>query len=189
MKVKRIVAFAVATLAVMALASGCGSKKFDSPLNGKWSYLYNEKTPDFVVRDNGTVTLDKKKYTDCEVSDGFISFKDSNGVSQSIRYKFDKEDKIFLYKEAVYKYAGEGTPDGLIGYWVGAENPNISYEFTMDGTFREDTYIPGYYTVNEEDGTIFCVYNDHYEDTTVYYRMDGNLLYVEYPWPMVRYSK
>lgn len=191
MRAKRITALSLAVLTIISLVAGCGAKKLDSPLNGKWTYLYNKEDPvaDFVVNDDASVKLDKKKYKDCSVDDERIYLKDSKGLSEGIRYKFDGEDKIFLYKQAVYKYQGEGTPNGLIGNWVGVDNPNIFYEFTEEGTFMEEPYTPGYYVADEEAGTIFCVYNDHYEDTIVYYTIKDNLLYIEYPWPMVRYSK
>ena len=97
-------------------------------------------------------------------------------------------DQMLLYETAVYQYQGEGAPDGVIGNWkqVGG---NLAFEFTENGTFREDYYSPGRYYVDEENGIIKLVYNDMYEDTYIFYSVDGDILSVDYPWPVVKTEK
>ena len=85
---------------------------------------------------------------------------------------------------STYEYKDEGTPDGIIGNWYNAEK-KWSFEFTSSGTFKEDGYFPGYYTLGEDGTSISLVYNDHFLDSTLYYSIDGNQLTLEYPWPMV----
>lgn len=172
-------------LTVVSLA-GCGTKA-TSKLDGKWSYIYDtEKTALKISGDKAV--FDGKSYA-YSLDDEKIYLKDSKGNTQDLRYKEAGEDGIYLYKESTYEYQGEGSPNGLLGVWLDVSNGNSSFEFTDQGTFKEDSYIPGYYSVDDANGTISFVYNDHYEDTTIYYSLDGNKLIVEYPWPMVRTSK
>ena len=105
-----------------------------------------------------------------------------------MRFVPDGENQKLLYETFVYEYTGEGEPSGVLGTWQEV-NGNLSFEFTDKGTFREDYYSPGYYSVDEENGVIKLVYNDHYADTYIYYKLDGRFLTVDYPWPVVPTQK
>lgn len=164
---------------------GCGEPKLSGPINGKWAYIHDTETTALEIKDNGTAVLDGQKY-DCTYDDSVISLTDKNGNTQSLRYLTSGSDGIYLFKTSTYKYDGAGSPDGIIGVWVDTSNGKSSFEFTDNGTFREDSYIPGYYYPDSETGSILLVYNDHYEDTLIYYTIDGDTLTVEYPWPMVK---
>ncbi len=114
----------------------------------------------------------------------FFTLTDEQGNVLKMRYTEDK-DGMLLYETTTYQYAGEGEADGLIGLWEN-ESQHWSYEFTVKGTFLEDGVFPGYYILDEEAGTIKLIYNDHFEDTYVYYSIEDGELTVEYPWPMVK---
>jgi len=172
------------TLIIAFTFSGCGEPKLKGALNGKWYYIYDLENVGLNIKDNGTAVLDSKKY-DCTYDSDRIHLFGSNGT-QDLRYTLEGENQMYLYKIASYKYQGEGTPNGLIGMWIDTDNGHSSFEFTTEGTFREDSYIPGYYTVNESEGTIFFVYNYQYYDTTIYYTLKDDILVVEYPWAMVK---
>lgn len=184
---KRRIAASLCAFAILVVGlAGCGSK-VTSKLDGKWSYIYDtEKTALKISGDKAV--LDGKSY-EYSLDDEKIYLKDSKGYTAGLSYKEAGEDGIYLYKEATYEYQGDGSPDGILGIWVDVSNGNSNFEFTSQGTFKEDSYIPGYYTVDEANGSISFVYNDHYEDTTIYYTTKDNYLIVEYPWPMVRTSK
>ena len=114
------------------------------------------------------------KTTDDLISDEFIYLtKEPNG------------DKLYIYEQTTYKYDGEGEPEGLIGQWSCAEK-KWKFEFTDDGTFMEDGYFPGYYIVDEAEGSFKLIYNDRFEDTVCYYNITGDELLLEYPWCMVK---
>lgn len=181
-KLRIISVFLVVCIVISALA-GC-SRRPEGFLDGRWAYIYDDKTTALKITTNGKAVFDGVHY-DCEYDDEYIYLK-GNDVTQKLRYKKNGDDGIFLYKVTTYKYQSEEPQNGLVGCWVSVDNERVGYEFTADGYFREDFYIPGYYTVNEDEGTIFCVYNDHYEDTTVYYILDGDKLVIEYPWPMIK---
>ena len=66
-----------------------------------------------------------------------------------------------------------------------AFDEKYSYEFTEKGTFYEDQNFPGHYQVDESDHSIKLMYNDQFEDTYLYYSLDGDVLTIEYPWSMV----
>lgn len=162
-----------------SLLFGCGEK---GPLDGKWAYIHDTENAALEISTNKTV-LDGTKYSS-SYDNEFITLKDSNGEEKKLRYEMD-EKGIYLYKPAEYKLSGEA--DGLTGLW---ENPlGWSFEFTDKGTFIEDAQFPGYYTYNEADGSVKLVYNDHFEDTTIYVHIDGDVLNIEYPWRMVRPTK
>lgn len=180
---KKVILLSMAISLVLMIA-GCG-KKLDGPLNGKWSYIHDTESVAFEVKNNGTAILDGKKYS-CTYNNETISLTSKDGESLNLRYLTDGDDKFYLYKISQYEYQGEKTSDGIVGKWVDTENGRSSFEFTENGTFCEDSYIYGYYFQNEESGSVLFVYNDHYEDTLIFYSLDGNVLTVEYPWPMVK---
>lgn len=179
-KVKRIIALALMMSLCFCLI-GCTEKETDE-FYGKWTYNYDEDTVIMQFKSDGTVNYKGTKYSYVE-NNGFLELT-SDKKQLSIRYFFD-EDMLYIYESMTYHYQGEGDANGLIGYWL-ADNGRSNYEFTEEGTFREDSYIPGHYVVNEEDHSILCMYNDQYYDTTIYYTLDGNTLTVDYPWAMIR---
>lgn len=177
-KFKRLIALALMMVMCFSMI-GCGEK---DAFFGKWAYNH----------DTATVIMEFKSGNKVVYKGNTYSYTDNGGVltlttkdeSLNLRYTFD-EDVMYVYEHMTYYYTGEGEANGLIGFWIG-ENGRSSYEFTEQNTFREDSYIPGHYIVNEEEKSIKCMYNDHYADTTIYYELDGNTLKVEYPWPMVK---
>lgn len=169
---------------MILLLAGCGGSAALSPqaqaLQGKWAYIHDEKTPILWLKGSGTAVLHDKKYTyNCD--DEFITLT-SGGETTALRYQWAGDD-FYLYEQTVYTC--EETHDGLVGRWV-SEKDHWSFEFTEQGTFNEDGYFPGHYTVNETEGTFKLMYNDPFEDTTCYYQINGNELLVEYPWHMVK---
>ena len=174
-------------LGIMAVAvllfAGCGAQAELSSqaqeLCGKWAYIHDEATTVLELKNNGKAEFHEEKYSwNCD--DTFLSLT-SGGETLHLRYAWDGED-IYLYEQTTYTC--EGSHDGLIGKWV-SEKDNWSFEFTKNGTFNEDGYFPGHYLVDEAAGTFKLVYNDPFEDTTCYYRMEGDQVLVEYPWHMV----
>lgn len=166
-------------------AIGCGKTKLEGELNGKWYYIHDTEHVGLNIRSNGTALLDGEKYA-CDYDKDKISLTDKSGQTAEYRYSVEGEGQMYLYKPATYKYTGTNPQNGIVGTWVDTQNGKSSFEFTEDGTFREDSYIPGYYLVNEEEGSILLVYNDHYVDTTIYFSIQGDTLFVDYPWPMVK---
>ena len=169
---------------MMLLLAGCGSNGTLSPqaqaLQGKWAYIHDDRTPILWLKENGTAVFHEKKYTyGCD--DETIALT-AGGKTMTLRYQWDGDD-IYLYEQTTYTC--EGTHDGLVGKWV-SEADHWSFEFTDQGTFNEDGYFPGHYSVNEAEGTFKLAYNDPFEDTTCYYWIDGDDLLLEYPWHMVK---
>ena len=149
---------------------------------GSWAYIHDDATSVLQLKANGKAVFHDKNYTyNCD--GGYIELLSSDGTQLRLRYVLDGE-KLYLYEQTTYTYSGSGSPTGVVGMWEDKPD-NWSFEFTQDGTFREDGYFPGRYSVNEADGTIKLMYNDHFEDTTVYYHVNGSELMIEYPWPMV----
>lgn len=192
MKIGKISVLLGMVLIIASTFAGCGSKssgdKLEGPLNGKWSYIHDTETVALEIKDDGTAKLDDVSY-DCTYDESAVVLTDKKGTKTNHRYYTEGEDKLYFYKISTYRYQGEGKPDGLVGVWVDVANGNSSFEFTSEGTFREDSYIPGYYIPNVEKNSIQLVYNDHYEDTIIYYTLKDDCMIVEYPWLMVRYGK
>ncbi|MCQ2496466.1 MAG: hypothetical protein MJ131_07725 [Lachnospiraceae bacterium] len=163
---------------LLMVMTGC---KSDSTAE-LWSYIH---APEETVL---TIDEAKKSFIFENVSysftkdDNFFNLRNASGAESKMRYVMEK-DKMLLYKTTSYTYQGEGTPANICGVWN--NDQNLSFEFNELGEFREDGYFPGYYTINEADSTIKLVYNDHFEDTVIYYSLEGNTLTIEYPWPMV----
>ena len=163
------------------MLSACG-KKVEGAFIGDWAYVHETTKTVLALNDNGKAEYlgDSYKYT---ADDDFL-YLESSKENIKLRYRMDGE-KLYIYQTTEYTYDGEGNPSDIIGNWVCTEK-KWSFEFTEEGTFKEDGYFPGYYTVDEEAGTVKLIYNDHFEDTSFYYVLDGNKLTIEYPWETVR---
>lgn len=184
MRQKRLL---LAICTVLLILAGCGAKlSADAEaIVGSWAYIHEKDVEIAGFRKNGTAKYEGKSYR--FESDGeYISLTDRKGSVQTIRYRIT-DDGMYLYKRTTYTYDGADAPKGLIGHW---SNPNNwSFEFTEQGTFMEDGYFPGLYEADEEAGTVRLVYNDQFEDTVCYFEVDGNTLYMEYPWKVVPTTK
>lgn len=170
----------LSVLLIVFVLCGCGKNANVGPIAGEWAYIHDTQTAAFVVKNDGKAILDKVSYT-AAADDTYITLKDSDGNEEKLKYVLDK-DGMLLYKNTTYTFSGD-TPSGIIGTWT---HDKWSFEFTEEGTFIEDGYFPGYYVVDEADKSIKLIYNDHFEDTTVYYEMNGNELLLQYPWRMVK---
>ena len=178
---KRFVALVLMAMLCFCMV-GCGEK---DAFYGEWAYNH-EPTVTTLTFKSGSVNYKGKNYKYTDDGNGVLALTSSD-ESFNLRYKFD-EDTLYIYEHMTYYYQGEGEPDGLVGYWL-SENGRSDYEFTTEGSFREDGYIPGKYVVSDDGTYIFCVYNDMYADTRVYFTIVGNELRVEYPWAMVKTQK
>lgn len=180
---KRLVA--IFLIAVLMLLAGCGAASVSEQaqaITGKWAYIHDEETVILRLKSDGVASFHDKDYTyDCD--DEYIYLK-AEDDELALRYKVDG-DKLYIYEQTTYKYDGEGEPEGLIGQWSCAEK-KWKFEFTDDGTFMEDGYFPGYYIVDEAEGSFKLIYNDQFEDTVCYYKITGDELMLEYPWCMVK---
>ena len=170
-----------ALMVLMLLSfSGCG--KQTGKLSGKWAYIHDPETAVLTLKDNGKAVYKGKKYT-YTFTDDHITFSSKKDEDLTLRYyKDDKE--FYLYEPCEYTYMDDGMPESIVGNWYDYST-KWSYEFTDNGTFKEDGYFPGFYTVDEEAGSVKLVYNDHFYDTTLYFYIEGDTLHVEYPWSMV----
>ncbi|MCR5031712.1 MAG: hypothetical protein K6A92_02500 [Lachnospiraceae bacterium] len=168
------------------LLTACGKDAEEDLLQkavaGDWAYIHDPQTTILQLGKNGKASYQGKNFT-YTVDDTYLYLK-SDSEQLNLRYEKDGEE-FYLYQPCDYTYEGEGAPDGIVGRWVDKET-RWSYEFTDDGTFREDGYFPGYYTQDADNGQIKLVYNDQFYDTTLYYTLDGDRLHIEYPWSMVK---
>lgn len=173
----------LAVLSVMlCMIAGCGGSK--DPLKGSWAY--NHEPEKEILKIKGSHAEYKGEKYEYSSDDTFIYLK-KDGNEQKLRYVIT-EDGVNLYEPAVYEYQGEGTPNGIIGDW---KCGLWEYIFSEDGRFQED-YFTGMY--KSDENTITLVYDrvygqeDSFDDTLIYYILDNNKLYVEYPWPLVKTS-
>lgn len=183
--------FFVVVLMVL-LMTACGKNNNNTAVSnkaqvicGSWAYKHDKKTAIAVFRKDGTAQYEGKDYS-FECGSQFIKLKDKDGKSIQLRYALHDKG-MYLYSNNIYTFSGEGEPDGLVGEWSCAEK-NWSYSFTKEGTFKEDGYFPGDYTVDDKNSTFKLVYTDKFEDTVCYFHLEKNKLHVEYPWPMVKIS-
>lgn len=179
MSFKKLPAIVCTMLLVFVLSVACSSENSDSSYKGNWSYSYEPKEPALVVKNSGKAKLDGKNFTYTE-KNGILKLENKAGDLAFAKFKNDDKKHIFLYKHTTYTGANN---DGLIGKWTSGK---WSFEFTADGTFLEDGYFPGYYTVDEENSTIALIYNDQFENTIVPYELKDNKLILDYPWEMVK---
>ncbi|MBB2183961.1 hypothetical protein H0486_13860 [Lachnospiraceae bacterium MD1] len=186
-KTKLLLAFFTSVL-ILLLMTACGKNNSDLSkealkIVGSWAYIHDKETAIAVFSKDGTAEYEGKDYS--YVCDSqFIKLKNTDGEMIQLRYLLDDEG-MYLYSNNTYSFSGTGKPDGLIGEWECPEK-NWSYFFTDKGTFMEDGYFTGYYTVDDKNSTFKLVYNDQFEDTVCYYTLDNDKIKIEYPWRMVK---
>lgn len=153
---------------------------------GSWAYIHDTKTEVARFDEDGSAVYEGKVYTfDCD--DTFVTLTDTDGETMKLRYEL-KDDGLNLYSNNTYTYLGDDTPDSIVGQWECSEK-KWTYYFTDKGTFMEDGCFPGYYSVDEENSTFTLQYNDPFDDTLCWFKLDGKNLTIEYPWPMVPTEK
>lgn len=165
---------------MLTVLTGCGK----TPYDGKWAYIHDDKTTALTINGN-KAEVDGIKCS-VKVNGDELELTGKDG-SRYVVGPSDTEGQVVLYKFTTYEYQGDGEPDSIIGIWQSDEK--WSFEFTEDGTFREDGYFPGFYLDNKDEHSVMLVYNDHFTDTTCKYSIEGRNLIVEYPWPMVQAAK
>lgn len=150
-----------------------------------WAYNHEPGVEILRLGNDGKAVYKGKSYQ-YEKDDNYLNFH-AEGDEVRLRYAM-KKDNLVIYEKTVYHYvsgnASEEEP--LVGLWQGGEEDRLSYEFTQKGTYLEDGVFPGHYLVDAQQGTIKLMYNDHFEDTYIYYSFEDGKLVIEYPWPLVR---
>lgn len=185
MKETKPVAIICVLLLIFVWLIGCSAPVDEAAeeLKGSWAYNHDPDTTILSLKSRGKATFHDVNYK--YHTDGSFIILSSKDEEIKLRYKVDGEG-ILIYETTVYEREdGNASADGLIGRWVNKEN-KWSFEFTEEGTFMEDGYFPGYYYINEKGGYAKLIYNDQFEDTVLYYSIEGSTLTVEYPWQMVR---
>ena len=180
---RKIPAILTSLVLSAVLLAACGGDKVS------WAYIHDPETEILSLSDNGKAVYKGSNYTYTK-DDSFITLKGNDGSEISMRYVPDEKDegKMTLYETKPYFFQGEDEPDGVIGVWFD-ENNRSSYEFTENGTFKEDNIFFGHYAVDEDEGTIKLMYDEPMEDTLMYYSLEGGKLIIDYPWPMVTTGK
>ncbi len=178
MKSKQSYVAAFLAIAMFAL-SACGTN------TKSYAYIHDPETEVLSLSDNGKAVYKGSNYKYIQ-DDSFITLKSSDGNEIKLRYVPDEKDdkKMILYEKVSYNYEGEGKPESVIGVWVD-DNGRSSFQFTDKGTFAEDNFFYGHFSVNDKDRTIKLMYAEPMEDTILYYSIEDGKLIIDYPWPMV----
>lgn len=187
-KLKNIINIAILSLSFSVIAIGCSKSDvqqndFEKSLLGKWAYVHDmsETVADF--KEDGTLKFEGKKYT-YTADNQFITLTDDNEVSTNLRYRYD-DDGVYVYIQSTYTRQPDVKGNSIVGVWR-CEDKGWTFEFSPKGTFMEDGALTGYYLVDEEAGLIKLMYGESLQDTVFYFSLDGDKLYVEYPWLMRR---
>lgn len=180
-----IVLMLMLTTACSKKGNNTAKSKDAQEVYGSWAYIHDKNTVVAEFNKDGTAKYDGKDYS-FDYDSKFIRLKSSDGETLQLRYTLD-DDGMYLYKKTTYTYDGEGNADSLVGEWTCKEE-NWTFSFTQKGTFKEDGYFPGHYTVDNKNSTFKLIYNDQFEDTVCYFNLEDNKLDIEYPWRMVRAS-
>ena len=153
------------------------------PLIGQWAFTYAPETIILQVFDDGKAVYREREYI-WESTDDFLILTDAAGNTTSLRYLIKEDQKIIYPQTAYHRGKDVDGQKGLIGIWEGV-NDSSSFVFTPAGYFLEDNSFSGNYMMNETEGTFLLHYGDAFADTICYYSIDsGDILTVEYPWPI-----
>lgn len=150
------------------------------PLIGAWSYDPNGTTIDLLLNVDGTAVYHSMICT-WKDEDSCLTLRALNGQEYIIRYE-QTDDRITVYPLTTYTRKETEDANGLIGSWYVPETPRVSFVFTADGAFSEDTAFSGMYTVDEEAGSFRLDYGGIFEPIVCYYTIEDDLLTVAYPW-------
>ena len=195
MKTAKLLSTFFAVVLILLFMTACDKNKNENEtvisdealrICGSWSYIHDKETAIAVFHEDGSAQYEGK---DCsfECDSKFIKLKNKDDETIQLRYVLDDEE-MYLYSNNTYTFSGEGEPDGLVGEWSCADK-KWSYAFTETGTFMEDDIFSGNYSVDDENSTFKLVYNDQFEDTVCYFRLEEDKLLIEYPWRMVKTRK
>ncbi|MBR4343764.1 MAG: hypothetical protein IKP88_13895 [Lachnospiraceae bacterium] len=194
-KIKRIV-LTLLLITVFTLLYGC-SKDIEGE---SWAYnfektkeilrLNSDGTASYVIKvyENGEQVKKTKEYKSYKKDDSYITLTDKNGSELRLRY-FKDDSGITVYETTEYEPILRKDENGIAGVWADKNNHDYFYDFTVDGSFYEDGYFTGKYTVDAEKGTINFVYDGDSSKAVLYYKLEGDSLTIEYPWPMVPTEK
>lgn len=151
---------------------------------GNWAYNHDKDTKVAIFRGDRTSEFEGEKST--FTCDGEYIYLTEGEKTEKYHYTLSNNDsEMDFYKKSTYVLEQAGVEDSIIGVWVCPET-GLSFEFTAKGTFLEDNAFTGYYRVNEEIGKVYLNYELHLPDAEFYYRLDGDKLFVEYPWAMTK---
>ena len=186
-------------LLVSSLSVLYGCSKESSELES-WAYIYDKATEILRLNSDGTASYELKVYEDGKQvkkkqeyssyikDDSFITLKDENGGELKIRY-IKTDTGIDLYEKTEYTAILRKSENGIAGVWADKNNSDYFYEFTEEGTFNEDGYFTGIYSLDEKEGIINLTYDGNSSKAVLYYTILGDSVFIEYPWPMVRTEK
>jgi len=205
---KRMKKPAFALIIVMLLTmclTGCSNTDDNTEKGVKESWAYNFDETKEVIRlnEDGTAMYQVKSFKDnVQVSkatkfdsytkdDKYITLKNAD---TEIKLMYEPYEKgIMLYEKSTYKYSANSLnpqQDGsVLGLWESTGTDKLFYEFSDQGTFMEDGVFVGEYKWDKEAGTVTLNYYDEVPSTTFYYIIEGDIMTVDYPWPMVPYNK
>ncbi len=170
---------AAVLLLLLLTVTGCGGK------SESWAYSHDPTVEILNLGENGKAVYKGEKYSKYVKDDEFITLSGKGGEIK-IRYEMDK-DNMILYEESTYTRSGDEGTSGVIGEW--AQDNGWTYTFAANGQFVEDKFFGGYYSVNEENGTIKLMYSEPMPDAILYYSLEGDRLTIAYPWILVKTEK
>lgn len=156
---------------------------FEKALLGNWAYNHDKETSVAIFRGDRTSEFEGKKST--FTCDGEYIYLTEDEKTEQYHYTLKNDSEMDFYKKSTYVLEQAGVDGTIVGVWNCSET-GLSFEFTAKGTFLEDNTFTGYYTVNEETGMVHLNYEMYLPATDFYYHLDGDKLYVEYPWIMVK---
>ncbi len=157
----------------MILLTGC-RKKMES-----WAYDYEPGTEVMALYQNGYGVYKGDRYN-YEKDDNYITFKKG---SDEIKLRYEMAgDNMLLYESSVYTAAEDVQPGSIVGTWL--QDNGWSYIFSETGEFSEEGIFFGHYSVDEANSRIKLMYEDPVPDIYLYYKLEGNTLTIDYPWPM-----
>lgn len=187
-KIKSIVCFALIFLTLAVSATGCKKadvqqNDYEKKLLGEWAYVHDTKKTVAKFNSDGSAKFEGKKYQ-YTGDDRFIELTNDKEETKKLRYQFEG-DGMYVYIQSTYTRQPELPGDTIVGLWK-CEEEGWTFEFSDKGTFMEDGALTGYYTVEEETGTVRLIYGEALDDTVFYYSLDGDELHIEYPWLMLK---
>lgn len=184
-------------ISIFVFLYGCSK---NTTVDESWAYNFDKTTEILRLKPDGTASyvvkmyVDGKQvkktvnYTSYKKDDSFITLKDKDGNELKLRYT-NTDAGIDLYEKNEYVDAIRKSETGIAGVWVDANCSDYFFEFKEDGTFLEDGYFTGKYTVDEKEGKINFTYDGDSSKAVLYYTFEGDSLFIEYPWPMVATEK
>lgn len=147
---------------------------------GAWAYPDEPGKSVLQVEEDGRILFENEVYH-YRVEDGIGYLQPENAEKPALRIVLE-DGNLILYRQLTYtRYKEDKTGEGFYGAWTCTTGGSY-FIFKDNGQFLEDGVFAGTFVRDDDEGSFTLTYDGPFEDTKCFFRFDGEVLTVAYPW-------